>query len=278
MVLLCFLFPLLSFGKEYENVWDNSPEYNSLFPTFHTEYELLLVWDTNLLKEVKVHCPETFGWRAYRAVKLFCGIRTDESELHKNPKNDMVPQPRQENVVRDNNNSMEGKDAISNHPEKEHMVVKTMVYYIIAGGLIFWSVTFLLLIMLNRREHLHHLEIIREQRRIIKEKEEEHEALKKKLNLAFKEVVTLAKKNSPSFLARFQEVYPEVCEKLLEVNPKLVNTELSFCAMIWLNFSSKEIARYTFIQPKTVQIKKYRLRKKLKIPRDEDIYIWIKNL
>ncbi|MCB4807081.1 hypothetical protein LG651_02375 [Tamlana sp. 62-3] len=121
--------------------------------------------------------------------------------------------------------------------------------------------------------------------RIIFEKEQEielkhleSEKLKEKLNEAFNDVVQLAKNNDPAFLTRFQEVYPEVCEKLLLRNSKLVNTELILCAMIWLNFSSKDIALYTNVQPKTVQTKKYRLRKKLNIPEDENVYTWLRNI
>ncbi len=109
-------------------------------------------------------------------------------------------------------------------------------------------------------------------------KEQESNVLRKRLNDAFDEIVTLASENSPFFLARFQEVYPEICQKLLKINPNLVNTELKLCAMIWLNFSSKEIARFTFVQPKTVQVKKYRLRKKLGIPKNEDLYHWMSSI
>ncbi|GAL81845.1 hypothetical protein JCM19274_2829 [Algibacter lectus] len=120
--------------------------------------------------------------------------------------------------------------------------------------------------------------LIKDKENVIKQKNLERDKLKQKLNVAFDEVISLAKENDASFLIRFQEVYPKVCEKLLEVNPKLVNTELSLCAMIWLNFSSKNIAQYTHVQPKTVQTKKYRLRKKLDLPEGTNLYVWIKNL
>lgn len=120
------------------------------------------------------------------------------------------------------------------------------------------------------------LKLVKQKNQVIEEKEKESAQLKQQLNEAFAEVADLAIQNSPLFLARFQEVYPEFCEKLNAVNPNLVNTELTLCAMIWLNFTSKEIAQYTFVQPKTVQIKKYRLRKKLGIPTDQDIYLWMK--
>ncbi|MDB2385523.1 hypothetical protein N9V96_03530 [Polaribacter sp.] len=121
-------------------------------------------------------------------------------------------------------------------------------------------------------------QIIKEKEKIIEKKDSESNVLKQKINTAFEEVILLAKSNDPCFLVRFQEVYPNVCEKLLTINPKLVNTELILCAMIWLNFSSKDIATFTFVQPKTVQTKKYRLRKKLMIPKDINIYAWIKSL
>ena len=71
----------------------------------------------------------------------------------------------------------------------------------------------------------------------------------------FEELVVLAKQNDSTFLTRFQEVYPKFIDNLLKIDPGLVSSELAFCAMIKLNFSSKEIANYTFIQHKSVQQK-----------------------
>jgi len=109
-------------------------------------------------------------------------------------------------------------------------------------------------------------------------KEQETIELKKKLNLAFEEVVQLAKKNDPEFLTRFQEVYPDFFSKLLRIEPQLLTSELKFCALLFLNFSSKDIAEYTFVQPQSIQTRKNRLRKKLNIASDEDIYIWMQNI
>ncbi|KAA2224933.1 helix-turn-helix transcriptional regulator [Chryseobacterium sediminis] len=55
-------------------------------------------------------------------------------------------------------------------------------------------------------------------------------------------------------------------------------SEIRFCAYIYLNFSTKEIAEYTFTSVRTVQTKKYNVRKKLTIPSDMDIYIWFSKL
>jgi DNA-binding CsgD family transcriptional regulator len=73
-------------------------------------------------------------------------------------------------------------------------------------------------------------------------------------------------------------LYPDFENKLLDINPKLTNSELEFCAFLRLNFSSKEIANYTFISVRTVQNKKYRLRNKLKIPNETDTYVFFNNM
>ncbi|OCA79198.1 hypothetical protein BBH99_19760 [Chryseobacterium contaminans] len=103
-------------------------------------------------------------------------------------------------------------------------------------------------------------------------------SLKSRINDSFEELVSLAKKNDSTFLTRFQEIYPEFCPRLLEINPKLGASELTFCAMIKLNFTSKEIAEYTFIQHKSVQQKKHRLRKKLNVPTEQELFIFFDSL
>ncbi|MGS2764708.1 tetratricopeptide repeat protein [Sinomicrobium sp. M5D2P9] len=162
--------------------------------------------------------------------------------------------------------------------EKEYKSTKKRLQYITTGLATFcFSVLFFLLIY-YRKNQKERVRLLVKKNAIIKQKEIEKKELERKLNVAFSEVVSLAKKNAPCFLTRFQEVYPEVCKKLLIINPGLVKTELTLCAMIWLNFSSKDIARYTFVQHKTVQVKKYRLRKKIGIPVTEDISLWMRNL
>ncbi|MBL1220605.1 hypothetical protein JET18_07130 [Chryseobacterium sp. L7] len=119
---------------------------------------------------------------------------------------------------------------------------------------------------------------IKNKNKILNVKEQETQELNQKLGLAFEEVTQLAKNNDPEFLTRFQEVYPEFFPKLLKIEPQLLSTELKFCALLFLNFSTKDIAAYTFVQPQSIQTRKNRLRKKLNIPSDEDIYLWMKNI
>lgn len=90
----------------------------------------------------------------------------------------------------------------------------------------------------------------------------------------YDELVEMAKHNNPSFLATFLEKFPDFLPKLQSIHPKIVQTEVEFCALLKLNLGTKEIARYKNIEPRTVQNKKYLIRKKLNIPKEMDIYHW----
>ncbi|MEG0927273.1 tetratricopeptide repeat protein [Chryseobacterium sp.] len=121
--------------------------------------------------------------------------------------------------------------------------------------------------------------MIKQQKIKKKTLKEETEELKNHVQTKMLEEVTeLAKKNDSSFLKRFKEVYPDFITALLKINPDLENSELAFCAMLKLHFSSKEIADYTFVQHRSVQQKKYRIRKRLNITGEEDIYVFFDSL
>jgi len=93
-----------------------------------------------------------------------------------------------------------------------------------------------------------------------------------------KEIVELAVSNNPAFLVKFNAYDPAFCKKLLELAPNLVAAEIEFCVLLRLNFETKEIARYTKISVRAVEGKKYRIRRKLNIPSDQDINIWMTNI
>ncbi|MDN3693859.1 hypothetical protein QWZ06_16975 [Chryseobacterium tructae] len=94
----------------------------------------------------------------------------------------------------------------------------------------------------------------------------------------FGEIIELAKKNDSAFLLRFADLYPDFVSKLQKINPDLENSEIAFCAMLKLNFSSKELAQILTIQHVSVQKKKSRIRKRLGISSDEDIYDFFNRL
>ncbi|SDI67981.1 hypothetical protein SAMN05421846_111157 [Chryseobacterium taeanense] len=91
----------------------------------------------------------------------------------------------------------------------------------------------------------------------------------------FNNLITLVQNNDPAFMFAFENAFPDFSDKLLKLNPDLQQSEIEFCALLKLKLTTKEIAKYTFIETRTVQNKKYRLRKKLEIPQSIDIYNWI---
>lgn len=96
--------------------------------------------------------------------------------------------------------------------------------------------------------------------------------------LAQDEIIALAKGNSPRLLNKFRLVHPDFFEKLAAIQTNLKNSEMIFCIYLKLNMSTKEIATYTFVTPKAIQNRKNRLRKKLSIPSDLDIYKWFNDI
>jgi len=94
----------------------------------------------------------------------------------------------------------------------------------------------------------------------------------------FNNLIELAKSNNPEFLTLFTELYPQFIQALKSRDSNLRSTELEFCAMAFLNFSTKNIAEYTFVTIRAVQVRKNRLRKKFDIPSDADFNNWMRGL
>ena len=128
-------------------------------------------------------------------------------------------------------------------------------------------------------------------KRYLKEKNEKKEQeaslldKKTKLNVmslrvstSYDEIIVLAKNGDPKFATLFKELYPEFYDKLMHLQPNLTLIEQKFCFFLKLKFSTKEIAEYTYVTPKAIQNRKNRIRKRLGIADNEDIYQWIENL
>lgn len=71
----------------------------------------------------------------------------------------------------------------------------------------------------------------------------------------------------PAFYARLQE----------KANNKLTSLDMEYCRMIYMNMSSKEMADVLGVDPKTVRISKYRLKRKLGLDKEDDLSRFIEN-
>jgi AraC family chitin signaling transcriptional activator len=63
--------------------------------------------------------------------------------------------------------------------------------------------------------------------------------------------------------------------KVKNIHPNLTPTDLKLCAYLRLNLSSKEIAPLLNISPKSVEVKRYRLRKKMELDHDASLTNYI---
>jgi tetratricopeptide (TPR) repeat protein len=66
----------------------------------------------------------------------------------------------------------------------------------------------------------------------------------------------------------FEKVHPEFFSRLKADFPNLTTNEMKLCAYTKLKFSSKEISRLMNINPASVQMSRYRLKKKMNIPEE----------
>lgn len=95
---------------------------------------------------------------------------------------------------------------------------------------------------------------------------------------AYNHLISLALKNDSSFYLTFLEAFPDFSEKLLNINPLMKISDIEFCAYIKLNLETKQIAIMKKISVRAVEGKKYRIRKKLGISAEENMYIWFLKL
>lgn len=74
------------------------------------------------------------------------------------------------------------------------------------------------------------------------------------------------------FKAHFEDVHPAFFEKIRTSHTGLSQTEEKHCAYMRMGLSTKEIARLMNISPSSVQVSRYRLKKKMGLSKEEDIY------
>ncbi len=77
------------------------------------------------------------------------------------------------------------------------------------------------------------------------------------------------------FKDAFNNADKEFFKKIKSKHPDLTSNDLKLCAYLRLNLSSKEIAPLLNISVKSVEIKRYRLRKKMLLPREVNLAEYI---
>ncbi|MCJ7933291.1 MAG: hypothetical protein MUW56_06540 [Chryseobacterium sp.] len=155
------------------------------------------------------------------------------------------------------------------HEEKRQ---ERKIFYIIVLIIV---VVFLLLIYFIRKIYIR--KTIKKDR-LIEKKTIETDVLKLKVNDSFDEIIQLMESRSPLFLTRFKEVYSEFYEKMVTHTTELTEHDIKFFAYLRLNLTNKEICQYENISLRGIETKRYRLKKKLKLPQNTELQKWILEL
>ena len=80
------------------------------------------------------------------------------------------------------------------------------------------------------------------------------------------------------FEEAFNNADKDFLKKIKAIHPKLTSNDLRLCAYLRLNLSSKEIAPLLNISPRSVEVKRYRLRKKMDLEHETSLTDYILQL
>lgn len=83
------------------------------------------------------------------------------------------------------------------------------------------------------------------------------------------------KKDWMTFEVAFKKMHENFFSDIKKKHTNLTNEDLKLCAYIRINLSTKELAPIFSITPKSVDLKRYRLRKKMGLERKENLYDYI---
>ncbi len=80
------------------------------------------------------------------------------------------------------------------------------------------------------------------------------------------------------FRLYFEEVSPDFFSRLNQIDASLNHHELRQCALIKLNFNIKETASVLNLAPNSIKSARHRLKKKLRLKPEDDLYAFIRKL
>ena len=79
------------------------------------------------------------------------------------------------------------------------------------------------------------------------------------------------------FLLHFNGVHKDFVSDLIQIHPKLTANEIKLCAYLRMNLSSLDISILQGVEKSSVNQARYRLRNKLKLNNQEDLFTYISN-
>jgi len=80
------------------------------------------------------------------------------------------------------------------------------------------------------------------------------------------------------FLKYYEPIYPKFIQELSGICTELTQNDIKICAYLRLNMMSKDIAEILGVSSKSIDVSRYRIRKKLKLAHEENLYKFLSNL
>jgi DNA-binding CsgD family transcriptional regulator len=87
-----------------------------------------------------------------------------------------------------------------------------------------------------------------------------------------------SKSSFDSFKNQFTKAFPNFFKTLIHIHPTLSPTDLQLCAYIKMNQTNQDIASINNLSTRSVESQRYRLRKKLNIDKQTDLFNYLTNL
>ena len=81
-----------------------------------------------------------------------------------------------------------------------------------------------------------------------------------------------------AFKIQFEKIHPNFFKSLTDDFPKLTDHDLKYCAYIRLNMSTQDISNLLYIEKKSVEMSKYRIKKKLGLSKDHRLSEYLRNI
>ncbi|WP_326982345.1 hypothetical protein VUJ46_19505 [Chryseobacterium sp. MYb264] len=273
----------LALSRKY-NAGSLQPEYQAMGDYYYStdQYAQALEYYLKSLNE-RQPTSDPYAVRTYRNVAELYEIKDDKANYNKYKK--IFEKKISDNDRRNAKNMDYIVKAIVEDQQKENDKKHRSSYLWMTLILISVVLSLTIVSLFLRKKLRHKNTVITEvthslnkKDEIITQKNVEAKELKLKVNDSYNEVTELAKKNDPTFYSRFCEVYPEFQKILTKHFPGLRTSELILCAYIFLGFSTKDVAEYTFKSVNTIRNRKQNLRKKFNIPTNQDMGIWLRAL
>jgi PAS domain S-box-containing protein len=81
-----------------------------------------------------------------------------------------------------------------------------------------------------------------------------------------------------AFKIQFEKIHPNFFKRLTDNVAKLTDHDLKYCAYIRLNMSTQDISNLLYIEKKSVEMSKYRIKKKLGLSKDQRLSEFLRSI